>query len=189
MKLALSAALPALLLLPQPAPTSCKPTHAPWLLEAKVIACRQGDEDLRSALDSFRADHDTWVHIPQRLQGGQRLPARPYDGLVEQRVRQLGGVIVRLEPHRHRELPEPPAPGRQPAASASAWAKFDEIKPRDYFLRLERADCASVPRGMAHFVEADACCDSIPPDDDACLLKLPAVKPLPQELAGLATGE
>jgi hypothetical protein len=171
----------------RPGRPACKPEHAPWLVEANVIACRQGDEDLRSALDSFRADHDTWVHIPQRLQGGQRLPARPYDDLVEQRVRHIGGVIVRLELHRHRELSAPPAPGRQPAASA--WAKFDEVKPRDYFLRLEHPDCGSVPRGMAHFVEADACCDTIPPDDDACLLKLPAVKPLPKELAGLAAGE
>ncbi|HXO40056.1 MAG TPA: hypothetical protein VN999_01310 [Thermoanaerobaculia bacterium] len=177
-------------LLPRPAPTSCPPANAPGtprLLEAKVTACRAGDEDLRSALAAFRPDYDTPVQIPQRLQGGQRLQARPYDDLVEQRVRRIGGVIVRLEPRRYRDLSEPPAPGRKP--TASGWAKLDDAKPRDYFLRLEHADCRSAPRGTAYFVTADACCDTLPPTDDACLLKLPAIALPPQELEDLETGE
>jgi hypothetical protein len=187
MKLALAAAL---LFLPRPAPASCPPGRAPGLprlLEAKVTACRPGDADLRGALEAFRTDYDTPVRIPQRLQGGQRLQARPYDDLVEQRVRHIGGVIVRLEPQRYRELSEPPAPGRKP--TATAWAKLDEAKPRDYFLRLEHPDCRSVPRGTAYFVTADACCDTVPPSDDACLLKLPAIAPPPKELEDLETGE
>jgi hypothetical protein len=184
MKLAL---LAALLLLPQPALASCPPARAPRLVEAKVTACRKGDEDLRWALEAFRGDHDTWVHIPLRLQSGQRVLAHPYDDLVEQRIRHIGGVIVRLEPHRYRELSEPPAPGRKPAASA--WARFDEAKPRDYFLRLAYPDCQSVPRGLAYFVEADACCDTVPPDDAACLLKLPAIAQPPGELEDLETGK
>jgi hypothetical protein len=187
MRLALAAAL---LLLSRPAPASCPPAKAPAtprLLEAKVTACRAGDQDLRSALEAFRTDYGTPVQIPQRLQGGQRLQARPYDDLVEQRVRRSGGVIVRLEPRRYRELSEPPAPGRQP--TASAWAKLDDARPRDYFLRLEHADCRSAPRGTAYFVTADACCDTVPPTDDACLLKLPAIAPPPKELEALETGE
>jgi hypothetical protein len=187
MKLALAAAL---LLLPRPAPAPCPPARAPGpprLLEAKVTACRAGDEDLRSALEAFRPDYDTPVRIPQRLQGGQRPQARPYDDLVEQRVRHVGGVIVRLEPRRYRELSEPPATGRKP--TASAWAKLEEVKPRDYFLRLEHPDCRSVPRGTAYFVAADACCDTLPPTDDACLLKLPAIARPPKDLEDLETGE
>ena len=99
----------------------------------------------------------------------------------------VGGVIVRLEPRRYRELSEPPAPGRQP--TASAWAKLDDAKPHDYFLRLEHADCRSAPRGTAYFVTADACCDTVPPTDDACLLKLPAIAPPPKELEAFETGE
>src|SRR5260370_3111272 len=157
MKLALAAAL---LLLPRPAVAACPPARAPRLLEVRVTACRQGDEALRWALEAFRADHDTLVHIPLRLQGGQRLQAQPYDDLVEQRVRHIGGVIVRLEPHRYRELSEAPAPGRK--VTASAWAKAGEVKPREYFLRLEHPDCRSVPR-MAYFVAADVCWDTAPP--------------------------
>src|SRR5260370_14679094 len=165
MKLALTAVL---LFLARPALTSCPPARAPRLLEVKVTACRQGDEDLRWALEAFRADHDTLVHIPQRLQGGQRLQAQPYDDLVEQRVRHIGGVIVRLEPHRYRELSETPAPGRRP--TAAPWAPLDEVKPRDYFLRLEHPDCRSVPRGMAYFIATDVCCETVPPADAASLL-------------------
>jgi hypothetical protein len=183
MKLALVAAL---LLVPQPSLAQCLRTP-PRLLEADVTACRQGDDDLRWALESFRGDHDTLVHIPQRLQGGQRLQAQPYDDLVEQRVRHLGGVVVRLQAHRYRELPEAPAPGRKPAAAA--WTKVDAGKPRDYFLRLGHPDCRSVPRGTAYFVTADDCCDTVPPGDDACLLKLPAIKAPPKELEDLETRE
>jgi hypothetical protein len=183
MKLALVAAL---VLLPQPALAQCVRVRSPRLLEAEVTACRKGDDDLRWALESFRGDHDTLVHIPQRLQGGQRLQAQPYDDLVEQRVRHIGGVVVRLETHRHRELPDAPAPGRK---TASAWTKADEVKPREYFLRLEHPDCRSVPRGTAYFVTADDCCDTVPPDDDACLLKLPAITAPPKELEVLETGE
>jgi hypothetical protein len=186
MKLALAPALLLLLLLPRPAPASCPPAGAPRLLEAKVTACRQGGDDLRRAFEAFRTDYDTPVHIPQRLESGQRLPARPYDDLVEQRVRSMGGVIVRLEAHRYRELSEAPAPGRKP--TASAWAKLDQAKPREYFLRLEKPDCRSVPR-MTYFVTVDACCDTVPPADDACLLKLPAIAPPPRELEDLETGE
>ncbi|HYL05093.1 MAG TPA: hypothetical protein VE075_03585 [Thermoanaerobaculia bacterium] len=185
MKLAWSAAL-LLLLLPLPARASCSPARAPRLLEARVTACRKGDEDLRRALEPFRADHDTLVHIPQRS-GSQRHLAQPYDDLIEQRVRSIGGVIVRLEPIRYRELPEPEAPGRKPAAAA--WTKFDEVKPREYFLRLDHPGCESAPRRLAYFVTADACCDTVPPSDDACLLELPAVKPPPAELESLETGE
>lgn len=187
MKLALAAAL---LLLPRPSPASCPPGKAPGvprLLEVTVTACRAGDDDVRSALAAFRTDYDTPVQIPERLQSSPRLQARPYDELVEQRVRRIGGVIIRLEPRRYRELSEPPAPGRQP--TATAWAKLDGAKPRDYFLRLEHADCRSAPRGRAYFVTADACCDTLPPADDACLLKLPAIAPPPKELEDLETGE
>jgi len=187
MKVALAAAL---LLLSRPAPAACPPAKVPAtprLLEAKVTACRAGDQDVRSALEAFRTDYDTPVQIPQRVQGNSRLQARPYDDLVEQRVRRIGGVIVRLEPRRYRELSEPPAPGRKP--TAAAWVKPDEAKPRDYFLRLEHPDCRSVPRGTAYFVTADACCDTVPPTDDACLLKLPAIAPPPKELEALETGE
>ena len=187
MKLALVAAL---LLFSRPAPASCPPGRAPGpprLLEAKLLACRTGEDDLRSALEAFRPDDETPVQIPQRLQGSPRLQARPYDDLIEQRVRHVGGVVVRVEPRRYRELSEPPAPGRKP--TASAWAKADEGKPRDYFLRLEHPDCRSVPRGTAYFVTADVCCDTVPPADGACLLKLPAIAPPPQELEDLETGE
>jgi hypothetical protein len=187
MRLALAAAL---LLLPRPAPAACPPARTPAtprLLEAKVTSCRAGDQDVRSALAAFRTDYDTPVQIPQRLQGSPRLQARPYDDLVEQRVRRIGGVIVRLEPRRYRELSQPPAPGGRP--TASAWAKLDDARPRDYFLRLEHADCRSAPRGTAYFVTADACCDTLPPADDACLLKLPAIAPPPKELEDLETGE
>src|ERR1700674_1381135 len=179
--------LAALLLLPRPALSACLSTHATRLLEAEVTGCRKGDEDLRRALESFRGDHDTWVQIPQRLEGGQRFRARPYDELVGQRVRHIGGVIVRLEPHRYRELSQPPASSRKP--TASPWTKFDEVKLRDYFLRVDNPDCDAVPRGKAYFVAADDCCDTVPPDDNACMLKLPAVKPPPKELEDLEAGE
>jgi hypothetical protein len=41
----------------------------------------------------------------------------------------------------------------------------------------------------SNFVTADACCDTLPHTDDACLLKLPAIAPPPKELEDLATGE
>ena len=41
----------------------------------------------------------------------------------------------------------------------------------------------------AYFVAADACCDTVPPTDDACLLKLPAIAPPPKDLEDLETGE
>jgi len=185
MKLALAPAL-LLLLQPRPAPAACPPAAAPRLLEAKVTSCRQGGDDLRRAFEAFRTDYDTPVHIPQRLESGQRLQARPYDDLLEQRVRRMGGVIVRLEAHRYRELSEAPAPGRKP--TAAAWAKLDQAKPREYFLRLEKPDCRSAPR-MTYFVTADVCCDTVPPADDACLLELPAIAPPPRELEDLETGE
>jgi hypothetical protein len=168
---------------PQPALASCLRTRPIRVFEARVSACRKADDDLRQALESFRTDYDTWLQIPQRLPSGRVYPARPYDELVEQRVRRVRGVIVRLEPTRYRELSEPPAPGRQP--SASTWTPVAEVKGREYYLRLEQPDCDAVHRATAFFIEADDCCDTVPPSDDACLLKLPAVKPLPDYLAGL----
>jgi hypothetical protein len=174
-----------LLARPDASTSQCLKSGSEWLIEAKVVACRPANDDLRRAMEEFRAWHDEWL---KTTPAPHQHFALPFDQLIEERVKASHGVIVRLESLRRLELwrdRSRPTPG-------AVWQSYtSDASPGEVLLRVSPASCDQAPFGTAYFLNASDCCDTTLSSDDGCLLHLPAIKPAPADLlaaAGLARG-
>jgi hypothetical protein len=152
--IALAAALALLLPPAPPAGAMCAVLDGPRLLEGTVEGCRGLGEPLREAAGAAAAD---------RLAGA--------------------GVLVTFVPARSRQL-NLEAIGSE-AFAIGPWQELaaEAARPAEYLLSAAGARCADYPAATrARFLELLACCDTLPPQDAACILEVPALVPPPPEL-------
>lgn len=159
----------------------CMATRPPRVIAAEVRGCRPSEEAIRQALEPYREAHEQWLtNMPMPEQWRQ---SRSFDRMVESTLARNRGLILTLEPRRYRQLGAEPS--QKEEVEIGPWEPIEESEPReqDYFLRAQGLTCDDLTRDEPRlFLEDPGCCDVIPSSDAACLLKLPAIVPLPPEL-------
>jgi hypothetical protein len=154
------------------------PSVGPRLLRATVEACHVPEQEIRKAMEPYRAHHERWLAgFPEPIRA-----AKDFDKGIDHRIAR-GDVVVRLKVTRSRQLSADPRGGV--TVTAELW-KAEASEARDYLLHLGSGGCDSLSRGReALFLEDFKCCDVIPSSDNACLLDLPALVPVPAEVEAM----
>lgn len=159
----------------------------PRMIEAVVRGCRPAEEAIRQALEPYREAQEEWL-------GGmpveeERRESRSFDRMIESTLERNPGLILTLEPRRYRRLSADPR--QEEEMEIGPWEPFEveeqEPREREHFLRTESLACDDLTGDQPRlFLEDLTCCDVIPSSDAACLLRLPALVPLPPELEAAA---
>jgi hypothetical protein len=134
-------------------------TNGPQLLIATVEACRSPEQETLEALELYRFELGGKIeHVSTILRRELRLKPQV---IVTVTVREFR---LSWDPRSDKEV------------SAEPWQEAESMAPKDYLLNLKDGGCTSLSLGEDILLITEiVCCCIVPPNDSACLLRLPVV--------------
>jgi hypothetical protein len=143
-------------------------TNGPQLLLATVEACRSPEQEALEALEFHRFEL-----------GGEIEWA---SSVLRRELRLKPRVIVTLTVREFRQLSW--FPGSDKEITAEPWQAAESSALKDYLLNFRTEGCSSLPLGEDVLLITEiVCCCIVPPNESACLLRLPVVSLAPEEVA------